>query len=79
MTRSYYFLWSGLGAVEHIDDAEPLTATADIAVAALKAKTEGHWTLWLRDGFRVVLVATWLPRRNALTLIPIDVSELERQ
>jgi hypothetical protein len=72
-----YFLWSGIGAVEIIEDAEPLTATPEKALAALKAKSDGHWTLWLRQGLRAVLVAVWIPRREELSTIPIDVSELD--
>lgn len=75
--EGYYYLWSGLGAIEDLDDAEPLVYTAAKAVAALKAKTGGHWTLWLREGYRAILVATWLAERKELTLIPIDPSELE--
>lgn len=72
-----YFLWSGVGAIEEIEDATPIIGTSHKALDALKAKTEGHWTLWLREGYRAILVATWIPKRNALTLLTIDVSELE--
>jgi hypothetical protein len=73
-----YYLWPGIGAIEDIDDAEVLTDTPAKALALLRAKQEGHWTLWLREGYRAVLVAVWMPKRMKEPLLfPIDLTELE--
>lgn len=58
MTVTYY-LWSGLGAIEDLDDG---VVTYEQAVVALQEKQLGDWVLYRRDGDRVRLVG-W----NALT------------
>ena len=73
----YYFLWSGIGAIEDLDDAEVLTDTPAKALAALTAKVDGHWTLWLREGYRSILIAVWMPSIGHLTKFPIHCADLE--
>lgn len=74
-----YYLWSGVGAIEDLPDAEPLTDTPAKALKALMDKSVGHWTLWLREGYRAVLVAVWVPSQMQLPLLfPIDCAELSR-
>jgi hypothetical protein len=74
-----YYLWSGIGAIEDLDDAEPLTDTPAKALMALRGKQTGHWTLWLREGCRAVLVAVWMPgQMQEPLLFPIDCAELSR-
>lgn len=50
-----YFLWSGLGAIEDLDQ-EGVT-TLNQALSALTAKVSGDWTLWWRSDMYVTLIA----------------------
>lgn len=61
--RPSYYLWSGIRDIEDLDDDETLyDPTYGNAMAALRAKTHGDWSLWERVGDRVRLVAVSVER-----------------
>jgi hypothetical protein len=64
---NHYYLWSGIDAIEDLDDCDNL----DEALRELRSKVTGDWTLWRRDGYRAKLIAIYKPESNVFQQFPV--------